>query len=147
MIVAEMMDRGAPVIESGATLEEAAAMMRGAGAGFLAVSDGTACVGVISDLDIAIRAVCACVDPAGATVGDVVSGDLAWCEEAHTVEEAVARMLRWRMEDMLVVDHAGRPAGTVSLRRLLPHVADAKLAARVNRALSTPKEWPGRTPH
>lgn len=137
MIVADVMEPGTAAVERDSTLADAATLMKKARRGFLPVTDGGAFVGVVSDMDLAIRAVCACADPCSATVGEVMSADLAWCGEAEGIEDAVALMLRWGMTAMLVVDRQGQPAGAVSLGRLLPHVSDRELAVRAERALST----------
>lgn len=98
--------------------------------------EGTLC-GVVTDRDIAVRAVADGLDPARAKVDDICSHDLTAVSPDDDLEEA-ARIMRERAVRRLPVVEDGRPVGVVSIGDLAierdPRSALADIsAARGNR--------------
>lgn len=78
------------------------------------VVDGGAVTGIVTDRDIAIRAVAEGADPDTTKVNDVCSATLTRLTVDQTVEDAV-RIVRERAVRRIPVVQDGRPAGIVSI--------------------------------
>lgn len=99
-----------------ATLAEAAKRMAdGDFGGVLVTEQGNGTLlGIVTDRDIAIRAVAADRDPRTTTVRSILSGDLETLSPDETLEVATARMRAANVRRLPVVEN-GRPIGIVSL--------------------------------
>jgi CBS domain-containing protein len=101
-------------MDADASLVEAAKAMDERNIGdVLVLEDGGLC-GIVTDRDIAIRAVARGADPTTARLGDVCSRDLVTLSPGDAVDHAIARMREHAVRRMPVVDN-GRPVGIVSL--------------------------------
>src|SRR5687768_18097423 len=97
-----------------ATIEEAAQEMRDGDFGLLPVGEDEQLLGVITDRDIAIRAVAEGKD-SSTPGGDVMSGGVIWVDENDSVEDAVQIMSDHQIRRLPVVDADQRLVGIVSL--------------------------------
>jgi CBS domain-containing protein len=98
-----------------AKLSDVARQMRDSDLGAMIVVDATSrVVGIVTDRDIAVRAVADGKDLKTATVSDVLSEDLITVSPTDTVDQAV-RLMRERAVRRLPVVEAGRPVGIVSI--------------------------------
>jgi CBS domain-containing protein len=79
----------------------------------LVMQDGELC-GIVTDRDIAIRAVGRGGDPSTMRLGDICSRELVTLRPEDGIEDAIARMREHCVRRMPVVDGA-RPVGIVSL--------------------------------
>jgi CBS domain-containing protein len=114
----------------GATLREAADLMRRTHVGAVVITRGRRPVGILTDRDLALRAVAA-----GATVdtpvSEVMSGDLVVARASETLDEAFGRMRRSGVRRLPIVDGRGRLVGLVALDDLLVLLAaELSLGAR-----------------
>jgi CBS domain-containing protein len=101
-------------VQAGATLADAAAIMRDADiGGVIVLTDGSIC-GIVTDRDLAVRAVAEGRDPKKTTVGEICSNDLVALSPADSVEDAIGMMREMTIRRLPVVE-AGRPVGMVSL--------------------------------
>jgi CBS domain-containing protein len=99
----------------GTTLQEAAKLMKDNDCGQIPVIDGARQpLGVITDRDIAIRAVAGGCDPSSATVGDYMTSPVATVPEDCSLEEACNVMEQHKIRRVLVVDSRGGVAGIVA---------------------------------
>jgi CBS domain-containing protein len=98
----------------GDTIQKAAAAMAKIDAGSIPVSEDDRLVGMITDRDIAIRAVAAGRGP-DARVGDVMSRDVKYCYEDETVEHVLANMGDIQVRRLPVLNKEKRLVGIVSL--------------------------------
>jgi CBS domain-containing protein len=113
--VREVMTPVPRTVRSTATLVEAARSMREADAGaVIVVDDRDRVVGIVTDRDIAVRAVAEGRDPATTMVAQVASTDLTTLSPTDTVSHAV-RLMRERAIRRLPVVEGGRPVGIVSI--------------------------------
>jgi CBS domain-containing protein len=72
-------------------------------------------VHVVTDRDIAVRAVAERLSPEDGILGDVVTEDVRWCYENASVEEAIKTMNDARVRRLPVVSHQRNVVGLVSL--------------------------------
>jgi CBS domain-containing protein len=125
--VRDVMTAAPQTIEATRTLAEAARMMRDGSMGDVIVTRGGRPAGIVTDRDIAVRAVAEGKDPSSTKVSDLI-GRLVTVAPTDTVQEAMRRM---RQEDIrrLPVIESDRVIGVVSLGDIseLPG-ADAVLA-------------------
>ena len=127
--IREAMTPNPTTVEAGAPLIEAARAMRKHGVGDVIVTDdqGQIC-GILTDRDIAVRAVAAGLDPTAVTVREICSREISVLEPANTVEDAV-RLMREKALRRLPVVEGGRAVGVVSLGDLaLEHDMASTLA-------------------
>jgi CBS domain-containing protein len=117
-----------------ATVGQAAEAMRMIDAGTVLVSDDTnQLVGIVTDRDIAIRAVAEGRDPKTTSVGEVASKDLQTLSPMDSVADAV-RLMRERGVRRLPVVEAGRPVGVVSIGDLAQERDPGSVLADISRA-------------
>ena len=82
--------------------------------GVLPVSDGDRLVGMVTDRDIAIRAVAVGKGP-DSTVGDVMTADVNYCFDDDDIEDVCENMADQQVRRLPVVDRDKRLVGIVSL--------------------------------
>jgi len=90
--IADIMTRGVAAVGRDETLQAAARRMREMDVGALPVTDGRALAGMITDRDIAIRGVAEGMVAQEALVADVMTEEVAFCNETDSVEEVMAQM-------------------------------------------------------
>jgi len=90
--IADIMTRGVAAVGRDETLQAAARRMREMDVGALPVTDGRALAGMITDRDIAIRGVAEGMVAQEALVADVMTDEVAFCNESDSVEEVMAQM-------------------------------------------------------
>ena len=88
MHVNEVMTRDVKIASPSDSLQHAAQLMEQEDFGSLPVGENDRLVGMLSDRDIAIRAVAQGLSPTECTVGDVMSGEVKYVFDDQTVEEA-----------------------------------------------------------
>ena len=90
--IADIMTRSVAAVGRDETLQAAARRMREMDVGALPVTDGRALAGMITDRDIAIRGVAEGMVAQEALVADVMTDEVAFCNESDSVEEVMAQM-------------------------------------------------------
>lgn len=79
----------------------------------LVMEDGRLC-GIVTDRDIAIRAVARGAEPAAMRLGDICSRELVTLRADDAIDDAIARMREHAVRRVPVLD-GNRPVGVVSL--------------------------------
>ena len=97
-----------------ATIEEAAQEMRDGDFGLVPVAEDEELLGVITDRDIAIRAVAEGKDPS-TLVREIMSEEVVWASEDDSVEDAARIMSDHQIRRLSVVDAEQHLVGIVSL--------------------------------
>jgi len=112
--VEEIMTRNTRTIEASDTVADAALVMRDGDIGDVIVLDGQEITCIVTDRDIAVRAVAEGRDPGSTRVTEVCTPGVETIEPEASVDDALARM---RDKDIrrLPVAKNGRPVGIVSL--------------------------------
>ena len=114
MRVSDAMTRGVRIANPGQTIRDAAKAMAEIDAGAMPVSDGDRLVGMITDRDIAIRAVAAGKGP-DTPVRDVMSPDVKYCFEDEELDHVAKNMADIQVRRLPVVNREKRLVGIVSL--------------------------------
>ncbi|MGE0742231.1 MAG: CBS domain-containing protein [Hyphomonadaceae bacterium] len=121
MKVRDTMTRAVRTVSPETSIREAARLMGEADVGALPVASGDRLAGMVTDRDIAIRAV-AIGKSAEVTVGEVMSHGVLYCHEDEDVLDVCSNMAELQVRRLPVVDVDKRLIGIVSL-------ADLALAA------------------
>lgn len=114
MKVSEAMTRDVRVANPNETLQEAARTMAGIDAGALPVGENDRLVGMITDRDIAIRAVAEGKGP-DAKVRDVMSSEVMYCFDDDDMDKVCRNMADIQVRRLPVVDHDKHLVGILSL--------------------------------
>jgi CBS domain-containing protein len=115
MKVSEIMTREVETVTPDTTLQEAAKLMARVDAGALPILENDRLSGIITDRDIAVRAVGEGRDPATTKVRDIMSAQVRHVAEDDNVEEIADLMAELQVRRLPVVNRERRVVGIVSL--------------------------------
>lgn len=121
MLVREAMTRDVKTVAPDTTIREAARIMGECDIGALPVSDGERLAGMVTDRDIAVRAVAIGRGP-DALVSEVMTLDVLYCHEDEDIGHIAGNMAEKQVRRLPVVDVDKRLIGIISLA----DVADAR---------------------
>lgn len=127
MLIRELMTRDVDIIDPNATLQEAAHQMKAIDVGSLPVCDGNKIQGIITDRDIAIRAVADGDDPTLTKVKDVMTTNLYYCFEDQPVQEAAGMMQHYQIRRLPIVNRNQELVGIVTLGDIALYTDNQKL--------------------
>jgi CBS domain-containing protein len=116
--VKDVMIQDVVTIDGGATLLQAAEMMRDANVGMLPVLAGDVLRGIVTDRDLVIRAMTRDVRPSEAYVGECLTEPPCCAEPDWSLDEAMEEMARQQVGRLPIVDAGGRVLGVVTLSSL-----------------------------
>lgn len=122
MKINECMTREVHIADPGDTLQYAARTMANIDAGFLPVGEIDRLVGIITDRDIAIRAV-GTGRSSDSKIRDVMSGEVRYCFADDEAGDVLDNMARQQLRRLPVVDRDKRLVGVVSITDLVPQEA------------------------
>ena len=94
--------------------------------------------GMVTDRDIAVRAVAEGWDPTAKRVRDVMSEEVVYCFEDQAVEDAARLMRENQIRRLVVLNRDKRLVGIVSLGDLAVETGDEELAGRTLEEVSEP---------
>jgi CBS domain-containing protein len=114
MKVREAMTRDVRLVKPDQTIREAASMMAELDIGALPVEEDDRLVGMITDRDIAVRAVAEGRGP-DTQVREVMSGSIKYCYEDQTIDEVTQNMGEQRIRRLPVLSRSKRLVGILSL--------------------------------
>lgn len=114
MKISDIMTRGVQTVTPQQSIHEAAALMARIDTGALLVNDEDRLVGVITDRDIAIRAVAEGM-PGDTQIGEVMSPNVRYCFEDEDVEHVAQNMAEIQVRRLPVMNREKRLVGVVSL--------------------------------
>lgn len=112
--VNEVMTADPRTVDLGAPLAEAAVQMRDGDIGAVLAVDGGEVKGIVTDRDIAVRAVAEGRDPATTPVSEICTSDVVTLTPDQSVDDALRLMQEHDVRRLPVVQE-GRAAGIVSL--------------------------------
>ncbi|HWB05859.1 MAG TPA: CBS domain-containing protein [Verrucomicrobiales bacterium] len=115
MNVNQIMTADVAVVRPETTLQEAAQQMRTLGIGCLPVCDGDRLVGMLTDRDIALRAVAEGLTPAETAVSRCMTPEVRWCYEDQSIEEAQQMMKKRQVRRLPVISREKRLVGILTL--------------------------------
>jgi CBS domain-containing protein len=114
MLVCDAMTRDVEIVSPRQSIREAAHLMAQLDIGALPVADGDRLVGMITDRDIAVRAVGEGRSP-DTEVRDVMSKEVLYCFEDEEVDQVTHNMSDIKLRRLPVLDRRKRLVGIVSL--------------------------------
>jgi CBS domain-containing protein len=115
MRVSEAMTRDVRIATPNQSIQEAALMMARIDAGILPVGDNDRLVGMISDRDIAVRAVARGLSPKTTKVRKVMSGKVMYCFDDEDIEDVAHNMADIKVRRLPVLDRDKHLVGILSL--------------------------------
>lgn len=118
MKVQEMMGRNVKVVSPEDTIQHAARLMEQLNCGSLPVGENDRLVGIVTDRDIAIRAVACGKIPGQCPVRDIMSRDVKYVFEDETAEDAARNMSKLQLRRLPVLSREKRLVGIVALADL-----------------------------
>ena len=126
--IAQVMSSDVRVVSPADTIQQAARLMGELDVGVLPVCDGQRLVGMVTDRDIAVRAVAVGLAPDQTEVAEVMTDEVAWCFEDQTVDEVLRDMGGSQLRRLPVVSRDKRLVGIVSLGDLATAAGDDAVA-------------------
>ena len=116
--VRDVMTTGVETVAPGDTIRVAAEKMDALDVGSLPVCDGERLVGMVTDRDLAVRAVAIGRDPNRTAVVEAMTPELVYAREEQPVGEAVDLMREHGIRRLPIVDQRQRLVGIVALADL-----------------------------
>jgi CBS domain-containing protein len=126
MQLREIMTKPVEIVMPTATVLDAAMKMRTQDVGSLPVCDDQKIVGIITDRDIAIRAVADGLDPTKTKVQEVMTSQVYACPADTDVEDACQLMEEKQVRRLVVTDKDQSPIGIVSVADIALRVQEEK---------------------
>ena len=138
MKVSEAMTRDVVLIHPNQSIREAAAVMEDCDIGFLPIGDGDRLVGMITDRDIAVRAVAKGMSP-DTPVREVMSKEVLYCFEDEDVPNVAKNMSEIQVRRLPVVDRGKKLVGILSIGDLA-RKTDSGTAGKAMAGIAQPSE-------
>ena len=113
--VRELMNKQPIKLASSSPIAEAARRMRDGNVGAVLVEDGGMMCGIVTDRDIAVRAVAQGRDPRTTPLSEICSKDLTTLSPDDDLDRAVQVMREKAIRRVPVVDARKQPVGILSL--------------------------------
>src|ERR1041385_1921257 len=115
MQIKEAMTRDVDLIDPNMSIDKAAKLMAEDDVGFLPVGENDRLIGMLTDRDIAVRAVARGKDPSRTAVRDVMTEHVLYCYEDESVDLAAKHMAKLQIRRMPVINRDKRLVGVISL--------------------------------
>jgi CBS domain-containing protein len=138
MLLRDVMTRNVEDIPPQMTLTEAAQKMRVLDVGALPVCEGGRFIGMLTDRDIALRAVAAGRDPRQTQAREIMTPSVIFCYEDQDVRDAARTMEEKQIRRLLVFDHNECACGIVSVGDIATRIGDEHLSSEVIQRVSEP---------
>ena len=138
MLVRDIMTRNIETIDTDSYVVQAARKMKSLEIGALPVIEKSQIVGMITDRDIAIRAVAGGKNPATTQVREVMTPGVLKCYEDDDIHDAAELMENKGILRLLVLNNDNVPIGLVSLADFAVKSHDERLAWEILERLSEP---------
>jgi CBS domain-containing protein len=137
MKVSEAMTRDVSIASPDDTLQQAASKMAELDAGVLPVGANDRLVGMLTDRDIAVRAVAQGKGPQ-TPVRDVMSEEVKYCFEDEELTDVTANMGDIQLRRLPVLNRDKRLVGIVSLGDIVTTDGDSRQAGQALAGISQP---------
>ncbi len=138
MQLSSLMTKEVRTVSPDTLIQKAAEQMAILGIGVLPVAERGRPVGIVTDRDIAIRAVARNYDIAKTKVKDVMTSGVLSVPAAANVQDVARLMKERQIRRVIVVDEAGLIDGIVSLGDLALDKEDQGLSSEVLQGVSSP---------
>ncbi len=138
MEVREIMTPKVDLLTPDDTLERAAQLMRDDDIGSIPIQNGDRLVGMLTDRDIAVRAVAEGKNIHETHVSEAMSSPILYCYEDDDVEKVAENMGENQIRRLPVLNRNKRLVGIVSMGDLVCEEGSAKCCGRALREISQP---------
>lgn len=135
MQVKDAMHKDAVWVEATTPVATIAAKMRDLDIGAIPVGENDRLIGMVTDRDVAIRALAIGKDVSTMTARDVMSRGIVFCRDTEEVEDAVRIMEQKQIRRLPVLDDKKRLVGILSLGDIA-HCSPRHLSAEALTAIS-----------
>ena len=115
MKVKDAMHQGAQWLEASTPLVDIARKMREHDVGAIPIGEKDRLIGMVTDRDIAVRAVADNMDASKLTARDIMSKGIVYCRDTEEVEDAMRIMEQKRIRRLPVLKEHKRLVGMLSL--------------------------------
>ena len=115
MLASECMSKKVELGKPDMTLQEAAKKMREGDFGLLPIAENDRLVGMLTDRDIAVRAVAEGKDPREALARDYMSHSVFYCFDDDTIEDVLSKFSEQQIRRLPVLNRQKRLVGILSL--------------------------------
>jgi CBS domain-containing protein len=137
MKVREAMSRGVRLVSPSDPIREAALIMREIDAGSVPVGENDRLVGMITDRDIAVRAVAEGQGPE-TPVREAMTSQIVYCFEDDDMEDVCEKMAHQQIRRLPVLNDSKRMVGIISLGDLARKTDGAGEAAHALSGIAQP---------
>jgi CBS domain-containing protein len=131
--VSEVMTSNPRTVEPSTPVADAARIMKNEDVGPVPIVEGDRLVGMVTDRDIAVRAVAEGKDPQSTPVGEIASRDLVTVDPDQSLDEAARLMAQHQVRRLPVVEEDGRLVGIVAQADVAQAGDDARTGEVVER--------------
>jgi CBS domain-containing protein len=135
MKVREMMHKGVQWVAPDTPVATLARKMKQYDVGALPVGEDDRLIGMVTDRDIAVRAVADSKNVSKLTARDIMSKGIIWCRTTDNANEAARLMETKQVRRLPVIDENKRMVGMLSLGDI-SHAASQRTSTEVMRAVS-----------
>jgi CBS domain-containing protein len=135
MKVKDAMHKGAEWVEPSTPISKIAALMKKLDVGAIPVGENDRLVGMVTDRDIACRAVADSKDCSALTARDVMTKGIVYCSESEDLADALRIMEQKKIRRLPVINDKKRMVGILSLGDI-SHAASHELSGEVMAAVS-----------
>lgn len=136
MKVKDMMHKGVQWVSPDTPIVTLAKKMKQYDVGALPVGENDRLIGMVTDWDIAIRALADGKDVAKLTARNIMTKGIIWCRDDSSAADAARLMESKQVRRLPVIDENKRMVGMLSLGDI-SHAASQRTAAEVMRAVSS----------
>ena len=115
MKVSKIMSPDVELVNPDDSIQSAARKMADADIGFLPVGENDRLIGMVTDRDIALRAVAMGKSPRSTKVREIMTDKVLYCTEHDEVEDAADSMASMKIRRLPIVNDGKRLVGVLSL--------------------------------
>lgn len=137
MNISAVMHKGTEWIDPGMAVSKIAALMSDRDIGALPVGENDRLIGMVTDRDLAIRALGSGKDPSRLTARDVMSKGIIYCRTDQSLEDAIHLMEEKQIRRLPVINEEKRMVGMLALGDISHH-ASRELCGELVHAVATP---------
>jgi len=138
MLVRDIMTYDVEAISPDADLIQTAQKLKDFQIGSLVVIQNKELLGMITDRDIAVRAVAERKNAAITSVNEIMTPDVIYCLESESIEEAAKLMEEHSIHRLLVLNIDYEPVGFISLSDIAVKSHDEHLTFEICEHISEP---------
>src|SRR3974377_1711604 len=135
MKIKQMMHKGVEWVLAETPVTTVAKKLLQHNGGALPVGENDRLIGMVTDRDIAVRAVAKGKDITKLTARDIMTKGVIWCRDSENADDAARIMETKHVRRLPVIDENKRMVGMLSLGDI-SHAASERIAAEITKGVS-----------